>query len=302
MNKSTKYGLSIFFLITVIIFIVNLFFSLFGNNIILLILASLISATAITALVVYSGPILKDYLATYRTMMRLENLSHPLLLQLSLETPGTYQHSLMVANLAHRVAKAIGANSILTRIGGYYHDIGKIQNPPYFVENQPAGENPHAEINNPRKSAKIIIDHVINGTKMARENNLPKEIIDLIEQHHGTTMVSFFYDQAKKKNYKINKDDFSYPGPKPLSVEAVILMLSDAIEAKIRLSNKVTPLVIRETVDEIVNLRMKEKQFDLSGIDQNKIEQIRQSFIETLSTMFHQRIKYPSDEKNEKRN
>ena len=255
---------------------------------------SLISAIIISFLIILTAPLLKDILATYRTMMRLENLSHPLLIELSLEAPGTYNHSLIVANLANRAAKSIGANSILTRIGGYYHDIGKSKNAELFIENQTLGENPHIEINSPAKSAKIIMDHVSDGVKMAEANHLPKEIIDLIEQHHGTTAISFFYQQAKDKNYKTKKEDFRYPGPKPLTPEAVILMLSDAIEAKIRLSNKVTPLVIRETVDEIINMRIKDRQFELSPVDNAKMARIRESFIETLSTMYHHRVKYPA--------
>lgn len=247
-------------------------------------------------IVILTSPVLKDFLATYRTMMRLENLSHPLLLKLSLESPGTYHHSLMVANLANRAAKSIGANSILTRIGGYYHDIGKTKAPKYFIENQLAGENPHAQLANPKKSAQIIIAHVSDGVKMAHEAHLPKEIIDLIEQHHGTTAVTFFYEQAKTKNYKTKKTDFTYPGPKPLSPEAAVLMMADAIEAKMRLCNDITPLTIRETVNEIVDDRIKNKQLEFAGISNEKIERIRTSFIETLSTMFHQRIQYP--EKN----
>lgn len=297
MNKPLKYGLFLVLLITAVIFVISLIFNFIGNSYLFLFLIALISSVIITVIVIFTSPVLKDFLATYRTMMRLENLSHPLLLQLSLEAPGTYHHSLMVANLANRAAKAIGADSILTRIGGYYHDIGKLKNPAFFIENEIKGENPHAEINSPKKSVKLIINHVAEGIEMAQENHLPREIIDLIEQHHGTTVVSFFYKQAEEKSANrgttVKKSDFRYPGPKPLSTEAAILMFADAIEAKIRLCSKITPLIIRETIDEIINNRIKEKQLELSGLNQSEIERIRQSFIETLSTMFHQRIKYP---------
>lgn len=301
MNKPFKYGLFLIVSITAIIFIVNFLFKLIGMSNWILLVSSFISAIIISIIVIVTAPILKDILATYRTMMRLENLSHPLLLELSLEAPGTYDHSLTVANLANRAAKSIGANSIMTRIGGYYHDIGKTKHPEYFIENQPPGENPHSVINDPSKSARIIMDHVSNGVKMAEENHFPKEIIDLIEQHHGTTVITFFYEQAKNHNYKTRRENFRYPGPKPLIPEAAILMLADAIEAKIRLYNKITPLIIRETVDEIIDTRLKERQLELSGLDQKKMERIRESFIETLSTMFHQRIKYPSKEKTAKK-
>lgn len=294
MDKPLKYGLFLISSITAIIFVVFAVLNLIGSSILVNLISALISAIVISLLVIFTAPVLKDILATYRTMMRLENLSHPLLLELSLETPGTYNHSLTVSNLANRAAKAIGANSILTRIGGYYHDIGKAKNPEYFIENQTPGENPHAEINNPKKSAEIILNHVSNGVKMAEENHVPKEIIDLIEQHHGTTTIFYFFDQAKKNNYKTNKEDFRYPGPKPMTPEAAILMLADAIEAKIRLVPKITPLVIRETVDEIIAQRIKEKQLELSSLSPEKIERIRESFNETLSTMYHQRIKYPN--------
>lgn len=300
MDKPLKYGLFLILAITGIIFVFNSLFIILGGGYFLIFASAVISAIIISATIILTTPFLKDILATYRTMMRLENLSHPLLIELSLETPGTYQHSLMVASLAHRAAKAIGANSLLARIGGYYHDIGKIKNPEYFIENQSFGVNPHTELNNPQKSARIIMHHVFDGVKMAHNHNIPKEIIDLIEQHHGTTTVNFFYDLAKSKSKNANKNDFRYPGPKPLSLESAILMLADAIEAKIRLCNKITPLIIRETVDDVINMRMHEHQLDFSNLDNEKRERVRLSFIDTLSTMFHQRIKYPGDVKNAK--
>jgi len=297
MNKPYKYGLFLVLIISVIVFVVTYLFKFLGSSIIILLISAFISALIISIIIIFSAPILKDILATFRTMMRLESLSHPLLIELSLEAPGTYNHSLTVANLASRASKAIGADSILTRIGGYYHDIGKLKKPEYFIENQIPGENPHAEMDDPQKSAEIILDHVKDGVKMAEDNHFPKEIIDLIEQHHGTTIVTFFYQKAKDKYFKASREEFKYPGPKPLTPEAAILMLSDAIEAKIRLVAKITPLVIRETVDEVINTRIKEKQLEVSGLDDNKIARIRISFIETLSTIFHQRINYPGTKK-----
>ena len=301
MSKPLKYGIFLVVSISIIFYVISALFKLFDSGFLTQIFAALVSSIIVTTVVIITAPVLKDILATYRTMMRLENLSHPLLLELSLEAPGTYHHSLMVANLANRAAKSIGADSIKSRIGGYYHDIGKTKNPEFFIENQIEGKNAHSELSNPKKSAKIIISHVSEGVKMAKQNNLPNEIIDLIEEHHGTTLVSFFYEQAKNKNRTVNRIDFQYSGPKPHSQEAAILMLADAIEAKIRLSNKITPLVIRETVDQIIEMRLAEKQLEFSGLNPDKIKTIRQSFIETLSTMFHQRINYPKDQINAKK-
>lgn len=301
MNKPIRYGLFLLIVIFAINLIISLIMSLIVRNypilswqfFVAIVIGALMIAMIITGLVIYTAPVLKDFLVTYRTLLRLESLSHPLLLKLSTEAPGTYNHSLVVANLANRAAKAIHADSMLARVGGYYHDIGKLSNPQAFIENQIGQENLHEELNNPSKSAQIIINHVAEGTKLAKEYKLPDEAISLIASHHGTTIISYFYDKALANGIKVKKEDFRYPGPKPISKEGAILMMADAIEAKIRLIKEVKPSTIRETVDEVINARVDEKQLELAGLSTGDLNKIRESFIQTLGVIFHQRIDYP---------
>ncbi len=305
-EKPLKYGLFLVGIITVINLVIIGVFSIAWHNLpylsflqfIYFFLTSFISAFIVSLAVLFTAPVLKDYLATFRRLLRLESFSHPLLLKLSLEAPGTYHHSLTVANLAYKAAKAIKADSLLTRIGGYYHDIGKVENPAFYIENQKKGENsPHENIKDPKKSAQIIIGHVKYGIKLGKEYNLPTEVIAFIPEHHGTSRIKYFFELAKKMGLKPREKDFSYPGPKPLSLETAILMLADVIEAKIRLLDKVDKEKITRTVNEAVREKIKEKQLELSGLTQHQLDEICQSFIETLCVMHHQRIKYPQKEK-----
>lgn len=305
MGKPLKYGLFLVGGISLINFILILIFSVFWSKfpayslgqMLIFIFTSLISGLLISAIVLFTAPLFKDFLITYRSLLRLENLSHPLLIRLSLEAAGTYHHSLAVANLAYKAAKSIGADALLTRVGAYYHDIGKLENPEYFIENQQNGDNIHETINDPKKSNEIIVGHVKYGLRLAEEYKLPKEIAAFIPEHQGTNLVSYFFDEAKDRGLKVNKEDFRYPGPKPLSKETAITMLADAIEAKIRLLDKVTPDKITEIVNEIIDQRLKEKQLELSGLSEQDIVKIRKSFIQTLLVMFHQRIDYPDGNK-----
>ena len=236
-------------------------------------------------------------MATYRRLLRLESLSHPLLLKFSMEAPGTYHHSLNVANLAYKAAKSIKADALLTRVGAYYHDIGKLKNPVFYIENQnKTDKSPHDELQDPEKSAKIIIDHVKYGIELGKEYKLPSEVIAFISEHHGTSRIKYFFEMAKKMGLKPREKDFTYPGPKPLSPETAILMLADVIEAKIRLLNKVNKTTITQTVYESVQEKIDEKQLELSGLTQKQLDQICQSFISTLAVMYHQRINYPKKE------
>ncbi len=301
MNKPIRYGLFLLIVIFAINLIISLIMVLIAKNYPILswqffvaqIITAFVIAIIITGLVIYTAPVLKDFLATYRTLLRLESLSHPLLMKLSTEAAGTYNHSLVVANLANRAAKAIHVDSLLARVGGYYHDIGKLSNPQAFIENQIGQENLHEELNDPKKSAAIIINHVAEGTKLARDYKLPDEVISLIASHHGTTIITYFYEKALTNGVKVEKEDFRYPGPKPISREAAVLMLADAIEAKIRLIKEVNPSTIRETVDEVIHARMDEKQLELAGLSAGDLNKIRESFIQTLGVIFHQRINYP---------
>lgn len=301
MSKPFRYGLfllvTIFIINLIINFLLNFVFrgsQLFNNlNWLIVFLSSLLAALIISIVVIYTTPVIKDFLATYRTLLRLESLSHPLLMRLSTEAPGTYNHSLMVANLANKAAKAIGADSLLARVGGYYHDIGKLIDASLFIENQGGSDNIHEQMDSPQKSAKMIINHVKEGVKLAKEYKLPDELIALIAEHHGTTTLSYFYEKAREKNSHLTKTGFRYPGPKIMSREAAILMLADAIEAKIRLIKDVNPKIIHSIVEEIINARLDSKQLELSGLSAGDINRIKDSFVETLGVIFHQRIDYP---------
>ncbi|MCL5794781.1 MAG: HDIG domain-containing protein [Patescibacteria group bacterium] len=314
MQKPFKYGVFLFLAIFAISFLVNLLFALIIKNQlilssahVLIILFSAIVISFITSiLVILTTPILRDFLITYRTLLRLEALSHPLLRRLSTEASGTYNHSIMVANLSNKAARALGADSLLARVGGYYHDVGKLVKPEMFIENQTNIENRHEELD-PKKSAKIIINHVKEGIKLAKENRLPDEVISLIASHHGTTLIGYFYEKALLENPRVKKAYFQYPGPKPMSKEAAIIMLADAIEAKTRLIKNITIKDIREVVEDTIRLRFDEKQFELSGLTSGDVNKIKNTFIDTLAVIFHQRIDYPktgflrySVEKNEK--
>jgi hypothetical protein len=301
-NKAVKYGLFLFLVtafteITILslfeLLTKNLsFFSLLKFS--LFVLAIDISSLIITLIVLNTVPYFRKFLIRERSWQHYQSLTHPLLLKLSIEAPGTYHHSLAVANLSYNAAKAIGADAILTRIGAYYHDIGKAINPGNFIENQKE-EKPtiiFENINDLKKGAKNIIVHVQDGLEAAKQYNLPPEISAFIAEHHGTTQTLYFVNEAKKRNANISLDVFTYPGPKPLSRETAIVMLADAIEAKLRLIKDINNLDINNTVNEVIHERLDQKQLELSGLNQLDIQKIHQSFIKTLSTIHHQRINY----------
>jgi len=184
---------------------------------------------------------------------------------------------------------------MLVRVGAYYHDIGKLMNPTIFIENQTKiPDTLYTSMPEIKLAAKNIISHVSYGIELAKEYALPPQIMAFIAEHHGTTTTYFFLSQARKINPKISEKAFTYPGPKPLSVETALVMLADAIEAKLRLYHEIDKTKISEVVDEIISDRMRQKQLQLSGLTQDKIKRIRSSFIETLSTIHHQRISYPT--------
>jgi len=234
--------------------------------------------------------------STFR-LSRYADLQHPLLKELLTKAPATYQHSMAVAYLAQSVGEAVGANILLLRIGAYYHDIGKLANPRFFVENQ-AGRNPHDELA-PEESARIIIDHVINGEKIGRGTNLPEIIVDFILQHHGTLTVEFFYSKAAKNSRpnKVLKKDFQYQGPKPQTVEAAIVMICDAVEAASRSLGTPT----RDTIEKMVRLllvkRIAEGQFDECHLSTGCLAQILRTLVDSLEASFHSRVVYPWQEK-----
>lgn len=234
-------------------------------------------------------------ISTSQTLLELCDLNAPLLRDLSLKAPGTYAHSINIANLTEAACEAIGANSLLVRAGSYYHDIGKMVNPQYFIENQPKGRNPHDRLP-PIRSAAIIRDHVRDGIRLANENRLPPVIHDFIREHHGTALIGFFYDKALEAGDEIgvNPADFAYLGPKPQTRETAIVMLGDGIESAARVLRDPTPERIRSTIDAIVNTRLSEGQLDQCPLTLREIDVARAAFARVLIGMYHRRVDYPT--------
>jgi cyclic-di-AMP phosphodiesterase PgpH len=229
------------------------------------------------------------------TLLELSDLNRPLLKKMALEAPGTYHHSIMVGNLAEAAAEGAGANSLLARVGCYYHDIGKLRKPEYFAENQRRGLNPHDGLK-PRMSALIIINHVKEGMEMAREAKLPDQVIDFIREHHGTTTISFFVEKARKLDpaAEINLADYSYPGPKPRSKETAIAMLADNVEAVSRVLVDPTPSRIRNLVERLVKRKIEERQLEEANLTFHELAVIQERFTALLMAIFHARPEYPT--------
>ncbi|MBT4882041.1 MAG: HDIG domain-containing protein [Flavobacteriales bacterium] len=227
------------------------------------------------------------------SLLELTDTNSPLLRRLSEEAPGTFQHSLQVANLAEMAALEIGANALLTRAGAVYHDIGKLKNPMYFIENQSSNLNPHDEIEFD-ESAEIIINHVLDGVEIAKENNLPDELVDFIRTHHGTTTVQYFYKQfiANFPEEEVDVIDFTYPGPKPYSKETAILMMADSAEASARSLKNPTPENIDILIERVINKQINENQFVNADITLKEITQLKKLFKKKLVNIHHTRVEY----------
>lgn len=228
------------------------------------------------------------------TLLELANPNHPLLRKFLMEAPGTYHHSIVVANLAEAAAEKVGGDTLLVRVGAYYHDIGKLTRPYFFIENQFAQENPHDKIS-PSLSTLIITSHVKDGVELAREYKLPDDIQNIIRQHHGTTLVSYFYQRASDSGREdcLAEHDFRYPGPKPETKEAAIVMLADSIEAAVRSLSKVTPARIEAIVDKIIKEKLNDGQLDKCPLTLQDLDVIGQAFNQALKGIFHSRIEYP---------
>lgn len=230
-------------------------------------------------------------------LLELSNPNSPLLKRLLMETPGTYHHSVLVGNLAEVAAEQIGGSPVLARVASYYHDIGKIKRPYFFKENQLGNDNPHDKINS-NLSTLIITSHVKDGIELAKEYKIPKVIKDIIEQHHGTTLVKYFYITMKNSMEdpeEIKEEDFRYPGPKPESKEAAIIMLADSVEAAVRSINDPTRGKIEEMVNNLIKERLNDGQLDNCDLTLKDINKIRNSFVKVLLSIYHQRIEYPTD-------
>lgn len=232
-------------------------------------------------------------------LVELSNPNHPLLRKLLTETPGTYHHSIMVGNLAEAAAEAVGANGLLCRVGSYYHDIGKTKRPSYFIENQQNIENPHDNID-PALSKSIIVAHARDGVEMLKEFKMPKPIRDIAEQHHGTTLLTYFYHKAVKQQendgeQSVSEDDYRYPGPKAQSKEAAIVGIADCVEAAVRSIRNPTVEQIDGMVRRIIKNRLDDGQFNECDLTLKELDIIGKALKETLLGIFHSRIEYPSD-------
>lgn len=233
-------------------------------------------------------------------LLELSNPNNPLLKKLLIEAPGTYHHSVIVANLAEAGAEAVGGNPVLARVSSYYHDVGKTKRPYFFKENQISSDNPHNKIT-PNLSSLIIISHVKDGLELAKHYKIPKVIQDIIEQHHGTSIVKYFYITAKNSSEnpeEVLEEDFKYPGPIPLSKEAGIVMLADSVEAAVRSISEPSQIKIENMVNNIFKSRLEEGQLDGCDLTLKDLSLIKQTFMKTLMGIYHQRIEYPVD-KNE---
>jgi cyclic-di-AMP phosphodiesterase PgpH len=231
---------------------------------------------------------------TYLRLLEWSDLNRPLMQRLSLEAPGTYAHTIAIANLAEAAANAIGANGLLARVGAYYHDIGKLKKPQYFVENQPKGRNPHDKLK-PSTSAQIIRNHVREGLELAEEFRVPRAIRDFITEHHGTGSISYFLEKARERDGSVhNANEFSYPGPIPQSAETAIVMLADGVEASTKVLQDPTPQKIREVIEHIVRVRIEAGQLREAPLTLRQIEVIKEQFARVLIGMYHSRIDYPT--------
>jgi putative nucleotidyltransferase with HDIG domain len=230
------------------------------------------------------------------TLLEWSDLNRPLMQRLSLEAPGTYAHTIAIANLAEAACRAIGANALLARVGAYYHDIGKISRPQYFVENQPkgAGRNPHDKLQ-PGASAQIIRNHVREGLELAAEYKLPRALRAFITEHHGTGSISYFLAKARENEGQVlDTGEYTYPGPLPQSAETAVVMLADGVEASARVLHDPTLEKIREVIDHIVRQRVEQGQLDDAPLTLRQIEIIKDQFAHVLAGMYHNRIDYPA--------
>ena len=226
------------------------------------------------------------------TLLEWSDLNRPLMQRLSLEAPGTFAHSMVIANLADAACRAIGANAMLARVGAYYHDIGKIAKPQFFVENQGRDRNPHDTLG-PDASAHIIRNHVEEGLRLAAEYKLPRVLRAFITEHHGTGQISYFLDRARETGAAVDADAYAYPGPIPRTAETAVVMLADGVEAAARVLSEPTPPRVREVIDHIVNQRLEQGQLRDAPLTLQQLEIVKEQFARVLGGMYHSRIDYP---------
>ena len=235
------------------------------------------------------------------SLLELADFNHPLLKRLVLEAPGTYHHSLMVGNISEMAAEAIGANALLARVGSYYHDIGKLEKPEYFSENQDNSSSKHDELS-ASMSKLVIMDHVKTGVELARQKGLNPAIIDFITQHHGTSLVYYFYRRALESTEDsegVAEEGFRYPGPKPQTKETAIVLLADSVEAACRSLEEPTAERISDMVHRVINNKFIDGQLDACDLTLRDLEKIAKTFIHMLGSFYHTRIDYPDQNKGE---
>jgi putative nucleotidyltransferase with HDIG domain len=225
-------------------------------------------------------------------LMELSQLNAPLLRRLQDEAPGTFHHSIIVGNLAERAADRVGADALLTRVGCYYHDIGKVLQPGMYIENQMGGGSPHDDLS-PEESSQIIQEHVRGGIELARRSRLPARVQAFIPEHHGTRLVAYFYRKAAERDPDLDAATFQYPGPRPQSRETAIVMLADSTEAVVRSSDDRSPERIDQLVDEVIAERIAEGQLDESDLTMRDLRAIAESFKTTMRAVYHPRVAYP---------
>jgi len=295
-NDITKLGIKIALVNIVVITAIHLFFlwpiHTYEMNCLWGALNGFASAITVLAFL----PYLESFFSktTKIKLLELADFNQPLLRRLMLEAPGTYHHSLMVASIAEQAAEAIGANSLLARVGSYYHDIGKLAKPEYFIENANKSQNPH-DLLSATMSSLVIISHIKDGLALAQKHKLDKIITDLIVQHHGTSLVRFFYHRALEQDEQANLENFRYKGIKPQTKVAAILMLADSVEAASRSLEDYSPGKLKDIVETIVNNKFTDGQFSQCPITLQDLHNISQSMLVSLSGIYHTRISYEKD-------
>jgi hypothetical protein len=257
------------------------------ETLIILIAIFILSGAFVLLLPLFEG--IFDVVSPIR-LMELTHPSNPLLKRLQIEAPGTYHHVMTVSTLAEAAAEKIGANALLVRGGAYYHDIGKLKRPHYFIENQIEGENVHDTLS-PSISALVILSHVQDGVNLAKEYGLPSAMIDFITEHHGTTCLSYFYNRAKEREEHVERDQYCYPGPKPRSKETALLMLADSTEAAVRAlgSSVLNVPALNDAIRQVIEVKKKEGQLDEVDLTMRDLNDIQQAFVKTLMSMYHTR-------------
>lgn len=290
----TSFGVAIFNSLFIAFYLLMTQSSYTAKELLFYLVAAIVSALLSGALTIGTLPFIETVFGILSSLrlIELSSPNHPLLKKILMEAPGTYHHSIMVANLAEAACEAVGADGLLARVGCYYHDIGKTKRPGFFVENQTNGLNPHDHLP-PEKSRDIIIAHAADGVRILEKHKMPKEIVDIARQHHGTTAVKFFYYKAKQQDPTVKESDYRYAGPKPQTKEIAIIIVADSVEAAVRSMKDPTPEKIKNLVHAIAQDKLQDGQFDECDLTIQELHTIEQVFCETLNGTFHSRIEYP---------